>query len=166
MPGRIVGQTVDSTGVRGFVNTLQTREQHIRREKATSNICTNEALAAITAAVYLSLLGPQGLRAAARAGVSRAHAIAARLAEVPGCAIANDGPFFDRFVLRSATGGWSLRGALLARAIHVAATSAHFGERDDVIVQCTELTTDADADALVDAVAAAASGAREAVAAR
>jgi glycine dehydrogenase subunit 1 len=170
MPGRIAGQTVDADGVRGFVNTLQTREQHIRREKATSNICTNEALAAIHAAVYLSLLGPEGLRAAARAGVTRAHAIAKRLAAVPGCAIANDGPFFDRFTLRTEMGGWDLRLALLARGIQVEATASHYVDgkrrgRDDVIIQCTELTTDADADALVGAVSAI-TGSREAVAAR
>ena len=159
MPGRIAGQTVDRDGVRGFVNTLQTREQHIRREKATSNICTNEALAAITAAVYLALLGPEGLRAAARAGVSAAHALAKRLAAIPGCGTANEGPFFDRFALRTPGGGWALRGALLERGIQVEATASHYVEgkrtgRDDVIVQCTELTTDADADALVDAVSA------------
>jgi glycine dehydrogenase subunit 1 len=170
MPGRIAGQTVDADGVRGFVNTLQTREQHIRREKATSNICTNEALAAIHAAVYLSLLGPEGLRAAARAGVTRAHAIAKRLAALPGCAIANDGPFFDRFTLRTEMGGWDLRLALLARGIQVEATASHYVDgkrrgRDDVIVQCTELTSDADADALVGAVTAI-TGSREAVAAR
>jgi len=158
MPGRIAGQTLDANGTRGFVNTLQTREQHIRREKATSNICTNEALAAITAAVYLSLLGPEGLRAAARAGVARAHALAKRLAALPGCAIANDGPFFDRFTLRSEIGGWDLRNALLARGIQVEATASHYVDgrrvgRDDVIIQCTELTTDADEDALVDAIA-------------
>ena len=170
MPGRIAGQTVDANGTRGFVNTLQTREQHIRREKATSNICTNEALAAITAAVYLSLLGPEGLRAAARAGVTRAHALAKRLAAIPGHAIANNGPFFDRFTLSSETGGWELRSALLARGIQVEATASHYVDgrrrgRDDVIVQCTELTTEADEDALVDAIAKP-SRAGEAVAAR
>jgi glycine dehydrogenase subunit 1 len=158
MPGRIAGQTVDANGTRGFVNTLQTREQHIRREKATSNICTNEALAAITAAVYMSLLGPDGLRAAANAGAARAHALAKRLAALPGCSVANDGPFFDRFTLRTEIGGWDLRDALLARGIQVEATASHYVDgkrvgRDDVIVQCTELTTDADEDALVDAVA-------------
>src|SRR2546429_8028899 len=145
MPGRIAGQTVDADGVRGFVNTLQTREQHIRREKATSNICTNEALAAITAAVYLSLLGPDGLRAAARAGVARAHALAKRLAALPGCAIANEGTFLDRFTLRTELGGWDLRLALLDRGIQVEATASHYVDgrregRDDVIAQCTELT--------------------------
>ena len=170
MPGRIAGQTVDADGVRGFVNTLQTREQHIRREKATSNICTNEALAAIHAAVYLSLLGPEGLRAAARAGVARAHALAKRLAAIPGCKIATDGPFFDRFTLRTEMGGWDLRLALLDRGIQVEATASHYveGKRtglDDVIVQCTEMTNDADADALVDAVTAI-SASRNPVAAR
>jgi glycine dehydrogenase subunit 1 len=170
MPGRIAGQTVDADGVRGFVNTLQTREQHIRREKATSNICTNEALAAIHAAVYLSLLGPEGLRAAAHAGVARAHALAKRLSAVPGCEIANDGPFFDRFTLRSAVGGWDLRLALLQRGIQVEATASHYVDgrrrgRDDVIIQCTEMTNDAEADALVDAVTEICS-ARRPVAAR
>src|SRR5438445_165827 len=126
MPGRIVGQTVDANGTRGFVNTLQTREQHIRREKATSNICTNEALAAITAAVYMSLLGPEGLRAAARAGAAKAHALAARLGALPGCAVSNEGPFFDRFTLRTEIGGWDLRNALIAPGIQVCATASHY----------------------------------------
>jgi len=170
MPGRIAGQTVDADGTRGFVNTLQTREQHIRREKATSNICTNEALAAIHAAIYLALLGPEGLRSAARAGVSRAHALAKRLGALRGCRIANDGPFFDRFTVRSEIGGWDLRLALLDRGIQVEATASHYVEgerrgRDDVIVQCTELTSESDADALVDAVAEI-TGSRQAVAAR
>jgi glycine dehydrogenase subunit 1 len=170
MPGRIAGQTVDADGVRGFVNTLQTREQHIRREKATSNICTNEALAAIHAAVYLSLLGPEGLRAAARAGVARAHALAKRIAAIPTCKIANDGPFFDRFTVRTEMGGWELRLALLDRGIQVEATASHYVDgkrrgRDDVIIQCTEMTSDSEADALVDAVTEI-TGSRQAVAAR
>src|SRR6266536_1386426 len=124
MPGRIVGQTVDANGTRGFVNTLQTREQHIRREKATSNICTNEAIAAITAAVYLSLLGPEGLRAAARVGVERAHRLAGRLEHVPGLAVALDGrPFLDRFPLSSPLGR-GLRDALRADGILAGEPSA------------------------------------------
>src|SRR5437867_8132289 len=170
MPGRIAGQTVDANGTRGFVNTLQTREQHIRREKATSNICTNEALAAIHAAIYLSLLGPEGLRAAARAGVARAHALANRIAALPTCRIANDGAFFDRFTLRTEMGGWDLRLALLECGLQVDATASTYVEgkrrgRDDVIVQCTEMTSESDTDALVDAVAEI-TGSRQAVAAR
>ncbi|HLZ47494.1 MAG TPA: aminomethyl-transferring glycine dehydrogenase subunit GcvPA, partial [Candidatus Limnocylindria bacterium] len=154
MPGRIVGQTVDATGTRGFVNTLQTREQHIRREKATSNICTNEAIAAITASVYLSLMGPESLRAAARLGVARAHALATRLAALPGVTIGTSGaPFFDRFALRSPLAG-ELRTALLGDGILVGEGIGHRYTDcgDGVTVQCTELTTEAEMDALFGAV--------------
>jgi glycine dehydrogenase subunit 1 len=153
MPGRIVGQTVDVNGTRGFVNTLQTREQHIRREKATSNICTNEAIAAITASVYLSLMGPGSLRAAARIGVARAHALADRLAALPGVQIGTGAPFFDRFALRTALGG-ELRTALLADGILVGeGIGRHYTDcGDGVTIQCTELTTAADIDSLVTAV--------------
>ena len=148
------GQTVDATGTRGFVNTLQTREQHIRREKATSNICTNEAIAAITASVYLSLMGPRSLRAAARIGVARAHALADRLARLPETTVGSgDAPFFDRFALRTPLGG-ELRTALLADGILVGeGIGRHYtGCGDGVTIQCTELTTEADADRLVVAV--------------
>ena len=153
MPGRIVGQTVDATGTRGFVNTLQTREQHIRREKATSNICTNEAIAAITASVYLSLMGPRSLRAAARIGVARAHDLADRLAKVPKVTTGGGAPFFDRFALRTPLGG-ELRTALLADGILVGeGIGRHYTDcGDGVTIQCTELTTDAELDALVGAV--------------
>jgi len=154
MPGRIVGQTVDATGTRGFVNTLQTREQHIRREKATSNICTNEAIAAITASVYLSLMGPESLRAAARLGVSRAHALATRLAALPGVTIGTAGaPFFDRFALRSPLAG-GLRTALLGDGILIGEGIGHRYTDcgDGVTIQCTELTTEAEMDALIGAV--------------
>ena len=154
MPGRIVGQTIDATGTRGFVNTLQTREQHIRREKATSNICTNEAIAAITASVYLSLMGPRSLRAAARIGVARAHALAERLARLPDTTVGSgDAPFFDRFALRTPLGG-ELRTALLADGILVGEGIGHHYTDcgDGVTIQCTELTTEADADRLVVAV--------------
>src|SRR5213595_3712131 len=145
MPGRIAGQTVDANGTRGFVNTLQTREQHIRREKATSNICTNEAIAAITASVYLSLMGPRSLRAAARIGVARAHALAGRLARLPEVTVGTGAPFFDRFALRTPLGG-ELRTALLADGILVGeGIGRHYtGCGDGVTIQCTELTTESD----------------------
>jgi glycine dehydrogenase subunit 1 len=152
MPGRIVGQTTDVNGTRGFVNTLQTREQHIRREKATSNICTNEALAAIMAASYMALMGPEGLRSAARLGVERAHELARRLGALPGCGVHPD-TFFDRFVLRTPLGS-KLREALLAENILVGdvVPAAYAGGGDGVVLQCTEVTTAAEMDALVEAV--------------
>ncbi|MBV8557110.1 MAG: aminomethyl-transferring glycine dehydrogenase subunit GcvPA [Planctomycetaceae bacterium] len=101
MPGRIVGQTTDRRGKRCWVLTLQTREQHIRREKATSNICTNQGLLALRASIYLAALGPRGLRQAAELSTRKAHYAAEQLARVPGLSLAFDGPFFKEFVVRS-----------------------------------------------------------------
>ena len=100
MPGRIVGQTTDRRGKRCWVLTLQTREQHIRREKATSNICTNQGLLALRASIYLAAMGPKGLRQAAELSARKAHYAAERLAAVPGLSLAFTGPFFKEFVVR------------------------------------------------------------------
>jgi glycine dehydrogenase subunit 1 len=153
IPGRIVGQTTDRRGQRCWVLTLQTREQHIRREKATSNICTNQGLLALRASIYLAVMGPSGLRQAAELSTRKAHYAAERLSAVPGLRLALDGPFLKEFVIHTEKDPVAVLDAVRRRGFHGGiALSRWYPELGDgILIAVTEKRTKAEIDALAKA---------------
>ena len=151
MPSRLSGRTVDKNGKTGYVLTLQTREQHIRRERATSNICTNEALYALASTIYLAAMGKQGLRQVAELCYHKSHYAATKIAELPGYSLPIDSPFFQEFVIQCPISPANINKKLMERNI-LGGLDVSEQIQNGMLLCVTEMSSQDDITALVAAL--------------
>jgi glycine dehydrogenase subunit 1 len=154
MAGRLVGETVDNRGQNGYVLTLTAREQHIRRERATSNICTNQGLMALASTVYMSQLGKNGLRQVAELCFHKAHFAAQQISQIPGFKLWSKEPFFNEFTLTCPVPVEEINNHLLDHGIlgGFDLGKDYDGMEKNMLIAVTELNTRDDIDQLVEAL--------------
>jgi glycine dehydrogenase subunit 1 len=152
MPGRIVGASLDTDGKRAFCLTLQPREQHIRRAKATSNICSNQSLASLAATVFMTLMGPEGMREVASQSMAKAHYLAGKITAIPGFKMAFDRPFFKEFAVKTPIPASEIVAKLHEKQIFPGLDLTAKGVDSTLLIAVTEMKTRAQMDELVKAL--------------